>query len=85
MLPTRVIVPLVFLCALLAVSTAAESIAPRHHHHKRHVTRVAPAPTLNRFQSPSGPYAHPGIGDNDGLSRDADDCNKGCIDGNSSD
>ena len=28
------------------------------------------------------PYAHPGDGDNDGLSRDPDDCNKGCIDGN---
>jgi hypothetical protein len=69
------------ICALLAVSTAAQSIAPRHHHHKRHVTHAAPAPTLNRF----GPYAHPGDGDDDGLSRDADDCNKGCIDGNSSD
>jgi hypothetical protein len=27
------------------------------------------------------PYAHAGDGDNDGLSREADDCNKGCIDG----
>jgi hypothetical protein len=28
------------------------------------------------------PYANPGDGDDDGLSRDPDDCNKGCIGGN---
>ena len=28
------------------------------------------------------PYAHPGEGDDDGLSRDPDDCMKGCIGGN---
>src|SRR6202021_802424 len=33
-------------------------------------------------RSPLKPYPHPGDGDNDGLSRDPDDCNKGCIDGN---
>jgi hypothetical protein len=75
----------VAMCALLAVSAATASAAPRHHRHPRHVTHAAPAPTLNRFHSPFGPYAHPGDGDDDGLSRDADDCNKGCIDGNSSD
>jgi hypothetical protein len=28
------------------------------------------------------PYPHPGDGDSDGLSRNPDDCNKGCIGGN---
>jgi hypothetical protein len=82
----------VAMCAVLAVSAAwaTESAAPRHQRHARHVTHTAPAPTserrvpaaqgapLNWFK----PYAHPGDGDNDGLSRDPDDCNKGCIDGN---
>jgi hypothetical protein len=82
--------------AVLAVSAAwaTEGGAHRHHRHTRHVTRPAPAPTperrvpaaesrpLDRFYSPFKPYAHPGDGDNDGLSRDPDDCNKGCIDGN---
>ena len=82
----------VAMCAVLAVSAAwaTESAAPRHQRHARHVTHTAPAPTserrvpaaqgapLNWFK----PYAHPGDGANDGLSRDPDDCNKGCIDGN---
>jgi hypothetical protein len=87
---------LVAICAVLAASTtwAAENAASRHHrHHGRHVTHTAPAPTaerrvpaaesgsLDRFQ-PFKPYAHPGDGDDDGLSRDPDECNKGCIDGN---
>jgi hypothetical protein len=86
----------VAMCAVLAASTAwaAENVASRHHrHHGRHVTHTAPAPTaerrvpaaesgsLDRFQ-PFKPYAHPGDGDDDGLSRDPDECNKGCIDGN---
>jgi len=83
--------PVVAMCAVLAVSTAwaTESAAPRHHRHGRHVTHITPAPTSERmvpapprrFYSPFKPYAHPGDGDNDGLSRDPDDCNKGCIDG----
>ena len=36
-------------------------------------------PQTNKMFSP---YAHPGDGDSDGLSRDPDDCNKGCIGGN---
>ena len=56
---------------------------------------VAPAPTsdrrvpaaesrsLDRFHSPFNPYARPGDGNNDGLSRDPNECNKGCIDGHS--
>ena len=87
---------LVTMCAVLAASTAwaAENATARHHrHHGRHVTHTAPAPpseqrvpaaesgSADRFQ-PFKPYAHPGDGDDDGLSRDPDECNKGCIDGN---
>ena len=84
---------LVAMWAVLAASTAwaAENATSRHHrHHGRHVTHTAPAPTserqvptaaVDRFQ-PFKPYAHPGDGDDDGLSRDPDECNKGCIDGN---
>jgi hypothetical protein len=80
----------VAMCAVLAASTAwaAQSTASRHHRHTRHVMHTAPgrvpaaeSGSLNRFQ-PFKPYAHPGDGDNDGLSRDPDDCMKGCIDGN---
>ena len=74
-------------CAILAASTAlaAENTASRHHRHG--VAHTAQAPTSERrvpaAQSGWGkPYAHPGDGDDDGLSRDPDDCNKGCIDGN---
>jgi hypothetical protein len=86
---------LVAMGAILAVSAAwaAESAASRHHHRGRHVTHTAPAPTserrvpaaesgsVDRFQ-PFKPYAHPGDGDDDGLSRDPDECMKGCIGGN---
>jgi hypothetical protein len=86
---------LVTMCAILAVSTAwaTESAPPRHHHHGRHVTHAAPAPTIERpgpaaesrpdmSHSLLSPYAHPGDGDDDGLSRDPDECMKGCIGGN---
>jgi hypothetical protein len=79
----------VAMCVVLATSTvwAAENAASRHHRHGRHVTHPAQAPTSERRvpAAESGwgkPYAHPGDGDDDGLSRDPDDCNKGCIDGN---
>jgi hypothetical protein len=79
--------------AILAASTAwaaenAASSSPR-----APVTHTAPVPTserrvpaaesgcVDRFQ-PFKPYAHPGDGDDDGLSRDPDDCMKGCIGGN---
>ena len=81
--------------ALTLVASAAAAIenAPvRHHrHHHRHQTTQpatnssAPAAqngNLDTIRSPLKPYPHPGDGDNDGLSRDPDDCNKGCIDGN---
>ena len=84
----------VAMCAVLAASTAwaTENAATRHHRHERHVPHAAPAPTskrpvpaaeneLYRFHSPGKPYAHPGDGNNDGLSREVHDCNKGCIDG----
>jgi hypothetical protein len=80
------------MCAVLAGSTAwaIENTAPRHHHNGRYVTHPAPAPTAKQQPVPAAesgngafkPYAHPGDGDDDGLSRDPDDCNKGCIDGN---
>jgi hypothetical protein len=78
------------ICAVFAVSMAeAETAAPRHHHQGRHPTHAAPTPSVRRSLPPaqSGssqgkPYAHPGEGDNDGLSRDPDDCMKGCIGGN---
>jgi hypothetical protein len=82
----------VAMCAVLAVSTAwaTQSAARHHHRHGCHVTHPAPAPTSGRlvpappgrFYSPFAPYAHPGEGDNDGLSRDPDECMKGCIGGN---
>jgi hypothetical protein len=70
---------------------------PVHHHriyhHVRHVSRtpesaaVAPgataqvAPLAPSFFPRLAPYAN-GQGDEDGLSRDVNDCNKGCIGGN---
>jgi hypothetical protein len=65
-----------------------------YHHHHHSLTQPTPAPaegpgaavetappaplTSEMFK----PYAHPGEGDDDGLSRDPDDCMKGCIGGN---
>ena len=93
----RIACLLVATCAVLAASAAwaIESATSRHHRHGRHVTHTAPAPTserqvpaaesgsLDRFHFPFKPYAHPGDGNHDGLSRDPNECNKGCIDGNS--
>ena len=39
----------------------------------------APPSALNQIFKP---YVQPGEGDNDGMSRDPDDCMKGCIGGN---
>jgi hypothetical protein len=62
-----------------------------HHHYLAHPTPApaaerpgetvenAPPPLINQMFKP---YAHPGEGDDDGLSRDPDDCMKGCIGGN---
>jgi hypothetical protein len=65
-----------------------------HHHYTAHNPAPAPAPIAQRPGEPVEnappsainqmfkPYAHPGEGDDDGLSRDPDDCMKGCIGGN---
>ena len=69
-----------------------------HHtvHHRLVAHNPAEAPAPAAAQPPAGavesgppatnqmfkPYAHPGEGDDDGLSRDPDDCMKGCIGGN---
>jgi len=47
----------------------------------RHAPQAA-ADQRRAAENPPKPYAHSGEGNNDGLSRDADDCNKGCIGGN---
>ena len=63
------------------------------HHHVAHSPARASAPIAQRSgetvenRTPQTnqmfkPYAHPGEGDSDGLSRDPDDCMKGCIGGN---
>jgi hypothetical protein len=82
----------------LAAYAQTEQPTAHHHyhvHHHRHYLahNPAPAPIAQRPGEPveNGspqtnqmfkPYAHPGEGDDDGLSRDPDDCMKGCIGGN---
>jgi hypothetical protein len=66
---------------------AQEPVKPVHTHHhpaQRHATvqQPVPAPAPESAGSMSKPYAHPGDGDDDGISRDPDDCMKGCIGGN---
>jgi hypothetical protein len=81
--------------ALLSGSRAyaqTEQPTPYHYHqvHPRHGPRhhpfvarnPAPAPSAPRTNQMFEPYPHPGEGDDDGLSRDPDDCMKGCIGGN---
>ena len=58
-------------------------------HHRAVAGGKISAPAIGAAESQPGPanpmlkpYAHPGEGDNDGLSRDPDDCMKGCIGGN---
>ena len=64
---------------------------PLHHHHHYVAHNPAAPPIAQRPGEESAPpqtnqmfrpYAHPGEGDDDGLSRDPDDCMKGCIGGN---
>ena len=68
-----------------------------HHHYVVHGPAMAPgpAPVAATIPAPqAGPFGlalphiapYPdGKGDEDGLSEDQDDCNKGCIDGNTPD
>ncbi len=84
------------LVALLSASLAATAQTEQpavHHHHRVHhhhhdLAAAPPAPAEPVVSAPPQanqmfrPYAHPGEGDNDGMSRDPDDCMKGCIGGN---
>jgi hypothetical protein len=81
----------VALTIVASAAAAVENPPVRHHrHHNHHTMQPAtnpPAPAAQNgnpdtIRSPLRPYPHPGDGDNDGLSRDPDDCNKGCIGGN---
>ncbi|MFY9972344.1 MAG: hypothetical protein WAK41_23340, partial [Roseiarcus sp.] len=75
-----------------SAALAQEPVKPVHayhhpvHHHPAHrdatVRQPVPAPTPESAGSMFKPYAHPGDGDDDGISRDPDDCMKGCIGGN---
>jgi hypothetical protein len=66
-----------------------------HHHYVAHGPAVAPVPVVAAPPAPqAAPFglAWPHIapypnnkGDEDGMSEDEDDCNKGCIDGNTPD
>ena len=65
-----------------------------HHHYVAHGPAMAPAPVVAPPAPQAAPFglALPHIapypdnkGDEDGLSEDPDDCNKGCIDGNTPD
>jgi hypothetical protein len=67
---------------------------PVHHHYVAHGPAMAPAPVVEAPPPQAAPFglALPHIapypnnkGDEDGLSGDQDDCNKGCIDGNTPD
>ena len=80
---------------VLAASSEPAATAPLRHHHHHHTHHhpthraersapvvVTPAPEAVAPQTPSlRPYP-PGEGDTDGLSRDQEDCDKGCIGGN---
>ena len=69
--------------------------APHHTVHHHYVARgpaMAPAPVVVAPQAAPFGLAWPHIapypdnkGDEDGMSEDQDDCNKGCIDGNTPD
>jgi len=86
------------LSASLAASAQTDQPTVHHYHHVHHHHHyIAHGPAPERAAARPGeavetpptatnqmfrPYAQPGEGDNDGLSRDPDDCMKGCIGGN---
>ena len=82
-LSTLALVLGVVACASAAGATE-NGTKPHRIHHPAAVQPVpVPAPAPQPWWSSLfKPYAQPGDGDNDGLSRDPDDCNKGCIGGN---
>jgi hypothetical protein len=92
---TTIALPLATLLSgtLAAYAQTEQPTTHHHHHYVAHNPAPVPAPIAQRPGEPveNGPpqtnqmfkpYAHPGEGDNDGLSRDPDDCMKGCIGGN---
>ena len=80
------------LTIVVAVPAASQNApapqnAPVPRHHAAQPAKKPPVPATENIPQetvhhPGMPYPHTGDGDNDGLSRDPDDCNKGCIDGN---
>ena len=85
-----------FAIAIAAAGTSAafaqEPVKPAHSHHRAHhprhpakqdaVRQAVPVQAPPSANSIFKPYAHPGEGDDDGISTDPDDCMKGCIGGN---
>ncbi len=77
--------------SLGSCATNASEARPTHHrHHKHHhgakaaeheVPQAAPFPVEPANPSLK-PYGRPGERDTDGLSRNPNDCNEGCIGGN---
>jgi hypothetical protein len=70
--------------ALAASAGPSETVIHHHHHSYRHHYRRPPAAAqpAQRIEAPSlKPYPR-SEGNPDGLSRDPDDCAKGCIGGN---
>jgi hypothetical protein len=96
--PITIVLPLAILLSGSLAAYAQQPSAHRHyyghrrHHHVAHNPARASAPISQRpgetvengpqTNQMFKPYAHPGEGDSDGLSRDPDDCMKGCIGGN---
>ncbi len=77
------------LSASLAASAQTQQPTVHRHPHHHHYVAAPPAASTEPVESAPPqinqmfrPYAHPGDGDSDGLSRNPDDCNKGCIGGN---
>jgi hypothetical protein len=65
----------------------ASKDAPVAHQHRHHNDHRATQPATPVPAAPTGSlhpklYPESGVNDSDGLSRDPDDCNKGCIGGN---
>jgi hypothetical protein len=90
-IPMRIAVALAITLGAFAVSPVlaasaqpAEPVPHQHRHHKHTQPApvvVAPAPEAAPLVPTLRPYP-PGKGDTDGLSRDPEDCDKGCIGGN---
>lgn len=84
--------PTLALGVILAASTACAAEDAAHHpyrHHPGHHPTQAAEPRARSsahhalpVEEPAFRPFRPGEGDTDGLSRDPDDCNMGCIGGN---